>query len=174
MSEEKEKKPFKETGFGRFLNKAGKHIGTVIEVGAELASGDIAGALDVVRGKIQESSMAESEKIKLLHEMELNRMDWAKEIYELEVRDRESARGREAHMALAGMRDWFQYVVGSVGLLCFVFVIYTLIFRVVPESNREMFIHLLGIIEGVVISIFSYYFGSSLGSKRKDITNINT
>jgi hypothetical protein len=171
MSAEKDKKPFNETGFGKFLNKAGKHIGTVIEVGAEIATGDIAGALDIVKGKIQESSISEIEKTKLLHEMELSRMAWAKEIFALEVQDRESARNREAALAQAGMRDWFQYVVGSVGLVCFGFVIYTLIFRVVPESNREMFIHLLGIIEGVVISIFSYYFGSSLGSKRKDQRN---
>jgi|688.fasta_scaffold291047_2 hypothetical protein len=169
MSEKKEKKPFNETGFGKFLNKAGKHIGTAIEVGAEIATGDIAGALDIVKGKIQESSISEVEKAKLLQEMELSRMAWIKEMFQLEVQDRESARDREAALAANGMRDWFQYVVGSVGLICFGFIIYTLIFRVVPESNREMFIHLLGIVEGVVISIFSYYFGSSLGSKRKDL-----
>jgi len=166
---DKVKKPFKETGFGKFLNKAGQHIGTVIEVGAEIASGDIAGALDIVKGKIQESSISEVEKAKLLHEMELSRMTWAKEMFELEVQDRTSARQRESNLAAAGMRDWFQYVVGGFGLAVFGAIVYTLIFKVVPEPNREMFIHLLGIVEGVVISIFSYYFGSSLGSKRKDL-----
>jgi len=32
-----------------------------------------------------------------------------------------------------------------------------------------LFIHFLGIIEGVVVSIYSYFFGSSVGSRIKDM-----
>jgi hypothetical protein len=167
MSEKKEKKPFNETGFGKFLNKAGKHIGTAIEVGAEIATGDIAGALDIVKGKIQESSISEIEKAKLLHEMELSRMDWAKEIFALEVQDRDSARKRE----IAVGRDYFQWFVGAIGLASFIYILIFITHRQVPDANRDMVNILFGMISGIVAAIYGYYFGSSLGSKNKDLRN---
>ena len=36
-------------------------------------------------------------------------------------------------------------------------------------QDREIYFHLLGVVEGaILLSIFNYYFGSSLGSKNKD------
>ena len=37
-----------------------------------------------------------------------------------------------------------------------------------PESNREIIIHVLGIIEGAVFAFVTFYFGSSKGSQKKD------
>ena len=42
------------------------------------------------------------------------------------------------------------------------------IVSVVPESNKEIFIHMIGIVEGVALSIFGYYFGSAV---KKDDKN---
>jgi len=165
----KDKKPFNETGFGKFVKKIGENAGVIIDVAAEVATGDIGGAIDVVRDKLNESKIAEATKIELLRELELKRMEWTKEIYELEIRDRESARQREASLAAAGQRDYFQYFVGFVGLVVFGYIVYFLTHQTVPYDNREIFIHLVGIVEGVIISIFGYYFGSSLGSKNKDL-----
>ncbi len=39
------------------------------------------------------------------------------------------------------------------------FIVYSIVFLTVPENNKELFIHLIGICEGIVISIFTYYFG---------------
>lgn len=167
----KEKKPFAETGFGKFVKKVGEHAGVIIDVAAEVATGDIGGAIEVVRDKISDSKLHEVEKIKLLHEIESQRNQWLKELYELEVRDRESARNREVALAASGKRDWFQYFVGTTGMVVFAYLVYFLTNKTVPFDNREIFIHLVGIVEGVIISIFSYYFGSSLGSKYKDIRN---
>jgi hypothetical protein len=47
-------------------------------------------------------------------------------------------------------------------------IIYALINKVIPPENKEAIIHVLGIIEGGVISIVSFYFGSSQSSQRKD------
>jgi len=35
----------------------------------------------------------------------------------------------------------------------------------IPESNKEVWIHTIGIIEGVVLSIFGYFYGSSVKKK---------
>jgi hypothetical protein len=61
----------------------------------------------------------------------------------------------------------FKHVTGAVILAMFSVVIYALAFKVIPEGNREIFVHTLGIVEGAVITIVTYYYGSSSGSKRK-------
>lgn len=64
----------------------------------------------------------------------------------------------------------FKHVTGVVILILFSIVIYSLAFRVIPEGNREIFVHSLGIVEGAVITIVTYYYGSSSGSKAKSET----
>lgn len=61
----------------------------------------------------------------------------------------------------------FKHVTGVAILILFSVVIYSLAFREIPEGNREIFVHTLGIVEGAVITIVTYYYGSSSGSKRK-------
>ena len=51
----------------------------------------------------------------------------------------------------------------------FLFCVYALFFLDIPTGNRELVIHLLGIIEGVFVgSMATYYFGSSKGSSDKN------
>ena len=87
-----------------------------------------------------------------------------KELYALEVSDRDSARKREASVRVHGI-DWMFNLTGLVGLASFTYLVYTIINVEVPETNKELFIHLIGIVEGVALSIFSYFFGQSI---RKD------
>jgi CDP-diglyceride synthetase len=41
-------------------------------------------------------------------------------------------------------------------------MIYAIVYLTIPVDNKEVWIHLIGITEGIVISIFGYYFGSSI------------
>lgn len=68
------------------------------------------------------------------------------------------------------MESRFKYIVAGVVLLVFVMVVHSLSYRAIPEANKEIFIHTTGIIEGAVIAIVTYYFGSSSGSKEKSET----
>lgn len=88
------------------------------------------------------------------------------EYYRLDVEDRKSARVREATLAKLGAVDWMMYLSGIVGLSCFALVVWAIIFYKVPEN--ALLHQLVGMVEGVAISIFAYYFGSSKGSKDKD------
>jgi hypothetical protein len=54
----------------------------------------------------------------------------------------------------------------GIGLLFY--LITHVLTRAIPDGNREIAIHTLGIVEGVVVTIYSYYFGSSAGSRAKD------
>lgn len=64
----------------------------------------------------------------------------------------------------------FKHVIGAAMVLFFGVVIYSLAFRKIPEENREVFVHMLGILEGVIVTIITYYYGSSSGSKSKEET----
>ena len=83
------------------------------------------------------------------------------ELYKLEVADRDSARKREVEMAKSGGNDWMMNVTGIIGLFCFVFIVYAVVY--IPQVlENELFIHLMGMVEGVVIgNIFAFYYGTS-------------
>jgi hypothetical protein len=56
--------------------------------------------------------------------------------------------------------------------LCVMYVFITLVNKLIheeiPKENREIIIHLIGMVEGVVATLVSFYFGSSKGSQKKD------
>ena len=137
------KKPFKETKVGKFLLQKLPNVVTDILPDK--------GVLGIVRNLIDgDDSMTQEQKAEL-----------KKELYQLEVADRDSARKREAEIKKAGGQDWMMFVTGLVGLLSFMFMIYAVVY--IPSvSENDLFVHLMGMIEGVVISnIFAYYYGTS-------------
>jgi hypothetical protein len=87
------------------------------------------------------------------------------EVFAKEVEDRQSARERQVQMVKAGAKDWLFSITGITGLTAFLFLAGTIVFLEVPENNEEIFIHLIGIVEGVALMIFSFYFG---GIKKED------
>lgn len=69
---------------------------------------------------------------------------------------------------MADKNSLFKYIVGGTVLLAFLIIIYALGFRTIAESNKDIFIHTIGIVEGAVITMVGYYFGTSSSSKQKD------
>jgi len=111
------------------------------------------GLLGVVKNLVSQSNISKEDKEQIHKQLV--------EFYELEVRDRDSARDREVKMAEAGRSDWMMNVTGVIGLACFVFIIYAVVY--IPQVlDNELFIHLMGMVEGVVIgNIFAFYYGTS-------------
>jgi hypothetical protein len=87
--------------------------------------------------------------------------------YEAEVSDRDSARKREVEVTKTGKFDFLFNLTGLVGLTAFGVIVWAILALEIPESNRELFYHLIGIVEGVTLSIFGYYFGTSMKDEKK-------
>jgi len=160
---------FKESKFKAFLDKAGDKIkengGDVINISAKALTGNISGAIsetiELLTGKDDLESKA------LLSELELKRKEFELETYKLEVQDRDSARNREVEFKKAGGQDVMMLVSGGVAMVAFLTIIFTILFVELPEKNENLVHQVIGITEGVAISVFTYYFGSSKGSNDK-------
>lgn len=157
---EKKKKSFWEGKFWQWTKKNAPDVASTILSTA----GDLTGVelLNRAGELIGGSSLPAEKKVEAL---ELKQIEL--EMYRLEVADRASAREREVGMARAGKRDYFMYIVGGVGLLAFMLMVYAIIFMTIPDANKEIFINLLGIVQGVAMTIFAYYFGTSKSSREK-------
>ena len=144
-----EKKKFKDTKLGGLLSKIAPKILNV--------AGDFlpdAGVLSMVSKMIDADPNISPEDKKMLQNHQ-------KELYKIEVADRDSARNREIEVAKTGKKDFMMTLTGVVGLLSFAFIIYAVVY--VPSvTDNDLFVHLMGMVEGVVISnIFAYYYGTS-------------
>lgn len=163
------KKKFNETGFGKFLNKTGNVLkdkgGDILGIGIKVATGNISGAIEDATDMLKGDSSSESQA--LLTELGIRKKEFELELYQLEIKDREGARNREVEIKKAGGNDIMMIITGSVGLLAFLAIVYTVLFRTLPEGNEKLVYHLLGVVEGVSVTMFAYYFGSSKGSKEK-------
>jgi len=148
----RDKKPFKDTKVGKFLLK--KLPGFVGDVLPEK------GVLGVVKNLIDNDPEVSPEEKAKMHEELV-------ELYSLEVADRDSARKREVEKAKTGGFDLMFNLTGIIGLFAFAFIIYAIVYLEVPENNKEVWIHLIGICEGIVLSIFGYFYGSAV-RKNKD------
>lgn len=145
-----DRKKFKDTKVGKFLNnKAPKILDTVGDVLPDK------GVLGIVKNLISSSDELSPEDKAIAFEH-------LKEAFELEVQDRDSARNREIEIAKVHKFDFMFYLTGIIGLSVFCFIVYAIVYLQIPEPNKEIWIHLIGISEGVVLSIFGYYFGSSI------------
>jgi hypothetical protein len=140
------KKPFNETKVGKLLSKAGNILPDN-------------GVLGVLKDLIDSDEELTTEDKKSAQE-HLERL------YEAQVRDRDSARNREVGIAKTGKTDLLFNLTGIVGLASFVFAIYAIVY--VPSTKgNDLFVHLLGLLEGVVVSnIFAYYFGTSIDKNK--------
>ena len=147
---DRQRKKFKDTKLGQFLRvKAPK----VLDVVGDALPDE--GVLGIVKNLIEHSPDLREEDKQMLNNV-------LREMQEVEVRDRESARQREVEIAKLGKTDFMFLITGAIGLAVFCFIVYAIVYLRVPEDNKEIWIHLIGISEGVVLSIFGYYFGSSI------------
>ena len=136
------KKPFKETKVGKLLGQAKSLLPEK-------------GVLGVLKNLIDTDEDLSPEEKAEAHKALI-------EAYEAEVADRDSARSREVEIAKSGKSDWLFNITGLVGLGSFGVIIWAILALDIPETNKELFYHLIGIVEGVTLSIFGYYFGTSM------------
>lgn len=155
MSEQK-KKPFKDTKLGEFLRT--KVPGVLDIVDDYFPPAKILTAL-VGKASLPPEDQAEFDKLLKEHE---------KEMFELQVKDREGARAREIeYITKLGHVDFFMYFLGACAIGIFSFIVWHLLKENIPDANSELVYHTLGILEGVIISIYSYYWGASIKASKQ-------
>lgn len=150
----KDKKFLRDTKFGALLKDKAPKVFEVI--------GDVlpnSGALGLVKNIIQHSDDIDPETKKMLHDQLI-------ESYKTEVADRDSARKREVEIAKVRKFDLMFNLTGIVGLGSFSFLVYAIVYLSIPEGNKEIWIHLIGITEGITISLFGYFYGSAMRDKK--------
>ena len=141
------KKKFKDTKVGQFL------LSKVPGFAASALPDK--GVLGVVKNLIDgEPDLSAEEKAQMHEELV--------ELYKLEVADRDSARKREVEIAKTGRFDFMYNLTGVIGLAAFAFIVYAIVYLEIPAENKEVWIHLIGICEGIVLSIFGYFYGSAV------------
>jgi hypothetical protein len=94
-------------------------------------------------------------------------IDYEAELYRLEVMDRQSARQREVELSKSGKFDLMFYLTGIICLATFALVVVGIMYKNIPPDNKELFIHLVGLVEGAVLTIIAYYYGTSKSSNEK-------
>jgi len=142
-------KKLKDSKLGKLLKDKAPRILNVV--------GDLLpdkGVMGVVKNLIDAEPALTSEEKKMLHQQ-------AVEFYKLEVEDRDSARNREVEIAKVRKFDFMFNLTGLVGLGTFVFLVYSIVYITIPENNAKTFYTLIGLVEGITLSLFSFYFGAS-------------
>jgi len=132
-------KKIKDSKLGKLLkNKAPK----ILEIAGDLLPDK--GVLGVVKNLIDKDEQLSSEDKKMLHDQTL-------EMYELQVKDRDSARKREIEVAKVRKFDFMFTLTGLVGLGTFCFLVYAIVYITIPEHNEKTFYTLIGLCEGITL-----------------------
>lgn len=120
---------------------------------------------DSLEKKVQSLSPEDLQKLKQADydfQVEMRKLDVDE--YRVENEDRASARAREV-----SLHDWVTPALAIGVFILFSFVVWQLQHGSVPVENRDAFNQVLGILYAAVTGVLGYYFGSSIGSRGKDL-----
>jgi hypothetical protein len=134
--------------------------------------------IDLDKPNLSDKEMVSLKQFEMEHEEELmklrleeNKLD--AELTKLRLADSGSAREREARMAESPFASWLNRNTGAVLALTTIPLAFVLFYWVmangvnVDGTHKDIIIYILGVLSAIVTQIFSYYFGSSTGSKSK-------
>lgn len=157
-------KEFRDTTFGKFLNKAKDIVPDLLPVIGNFAIGNFGGAVNEVRKVLKKKAESSQEAKDLLIEFEKFKMTFEKECFELESKDRDS--GRKLYM----VDSLIQKIFALSFLVGYAFLCYYLLEIIRGESNEnDLFKTMVTMIwTGTSVklgTIVDFFFG---GSMKKD------
>ena len=156
-------KPLKETKIGKFLS--GKGLSHILnEVGDVVPGVKILDRIkDAVLGN--DDRLNDDDKKEFMEIYRLNLEEFDKQLAAtVDARQRETS-----FVSATGHIDWFMTIFGGVILLCFVYTVVASTMGSIPQDMREIFIESRAAVRDIVLAIAAYYWGSSAGSRMKDL-----
>jgi hypothetical protein len=151
----------KETKIGKWLREKAPQVAEVV---GEVLPNE--GVLGIIKNLIQKEKMSAED----LKEFQRLTNEIYIEISRLEQKDKESARAREVeYIKQTGHADWMMIFVGLTIMITFLGLMVLIVFKPIPTDNQHIIVNAIGILEGLVLSVAGYYYGSSLGSRIKDM-----
>ena len=64
-------------------------------------------------------------------------------------------------------KDQFMFTLGAIIMICFFVVLGLLIFKAMPDQNKDVLYLIIGALIGFAGSVVNYFYGSSKGSSDK-------
>lgn len=121
----------------------------------------------------EQAAKAQMELAKMAQDGRLKEMVAENERFTQEVQDRQSAREREANIAVSEFAPTINKIITPVlalgtvvlGFLLFGFVLFD--GDVIDQNRKDLAIYVLGALTTVMTQVISFYFGSSSGSVDK-------
>ena len=135
--------------------------------------------IDLDKESLSEQDVVALKKFEMAHEEELMKLQIEDNRLDLEMTkaflaDTQSAREREVKMAESPYASWLNKNIGPALAILAIVITFGLFYKVTfsdllvqDMKNRDILLYILGVLSAVVTQIFSYYFGSSSGSKSK-------
>lgn len=119
---------------------------------------------DEVAAALEKATPDQIIKLKELDQAFAKQMaDAGIQLDKLEVEDRASAR----EMRKATPKDWVPNVLAMTLLAGLLALTWFLLGQEIPSGNKEVIINLMGVLEGALITVFTFFFGSSRSSDEK-------
>lgn len=148
----------------------GLNLKGIFSAGASKLVDSVTNGLDNL---ITNKEEREAAKLAIQQEINRNLEAMTKEAHDLErayLADTQHARGREADFVKStGHVDYMQMGVGILVMLCFIGTVWFVATQPLPEGSEHLLINAMGILEGMVLAVVGYYYGSSAGSRLKDM-----
>lgn len=145
---------------------------------SDLFSGGIKGVVDSVSGAIGQFVTTDKERMQIEQEMRKAEQSYQLENKKLDLEDKKatledvnSARQMQSEVQTSsnasrlGKNTPSYLALGTT--FCTFALFFILAFTDPSQGRKEIILYILGVLSGVVIQIFSFYFGSSQGSKDK-------
>lgn len=134
----------------------------------------VGNALDKVvttKGEIMQQEL-EMKKAEMQYQLDHERLEVEQQKNELQ--DIDSARHRSSEVETSANASWFSKNISAllaVGSTMLTFILfYIIIFRndLLVNSAKDIVLYVLGVLSAIITQVFSFYFGSSIGSENKN------
>lgn len=141
----------------------------IIGDGAAKIGESIKGIIDESKFTAEEKAEIELKMAEVINKHSETMATLAEQETEAYLKDTQSAREANARIQESERASWLAknmaYCLDITLVLAFISMLVIIIFRVVPENNKELFYTAFGLLGGYVSTVINFHRGTSAGSK---------